>query len=597
MKAFWKKNARLLVDCAMGRKAASLVIKNGIWVCVQTGEYIENTDIAVISDRIAYVGPDASHTIDKSTKIIDAKGKFLVPGLIDAHMHVESGMLTVTEFVSAVLPRGTTAMFIDPHEIANVLGLKGVRLMVDEALKQPNHVLVQIPSCVPSNPGFETPGGTIDADDVAEGMKWEGVIGLGEMMNFPAVAANDEKVHKEMEIARDEGMIIGGHYPSLDLGLPFYGYVAGGAQDDHEGTRVEDAIARARLGMKVMMRYGSAWLDVENQIKAITEHGLDSRNFILCTDDSHSATLVFEGNMDRVVRHTIQQGIEPMVAIQMATINSATHFRTDSEIGQIAPGRYADILVVENLVDFAPDLVIAKGNIVAEHGSLTIKLPEIDYPEWVLKTVHISKPVISDQFCLAAPDNGKDKVKVNVIGLIENQAPTKYMQLNLAVHDGFIKIDINQDVAKLAVLDRHHNTGRIQLGFVSGFGFTEDCAVATTVAHDSHQLIVTGTDEEAMAMAVNRLVEIGGGQVVIKDKKIIGEVALPIAGLVSNRPAAEVAKAASTVLSGFKKCGCLMNNPNMQLSLLGLVVIPDLRLSDLGLVDVNKMKFISVICD
>jgi adenine deaminase len=597
MKAFWKKNARLLVDCAMGRKAASLVIKNGIWVCVQTGEYIENTDIAVISDRIAYVGPDASHTIDKSTKIIDAKGKFLVPGLIDAHMHVESGMLTVTEFVSAVLPRGTTAMFIDPHEIANVLGLKGVRLMVDEALKQPNHVLVQIPSCVPSNPGFETPGGTIDADDVAEGMKWEGVIGLGEMMNFPAVAANDEKVHKEMEIARDERMIIGGHYPSLDLGLPFYGYVAGGAQDDHEGTRVEDAIARARLGMKVMMRYGSAWLDVENQIKAITEHGLDSRNFILCTDDSHSATLVFEGNMDRVVRHTIQQGIEPMVAIQMATINSATHFRTDSEIGQIAPGRYADILVVENLVDFAPDLVIAKGNIVAEHGILTIKLPEIDYPEWALKTVHISKPVNSDQFCLAAPDNGKDKVKVNVIGLIENQAPTKYMQLNLAVHDGFIKIDKNQDVAKLAVLDRHHDSGRIQLGFVSGFGFTEDCAVATTVAHDSHQLIVTGTDEEAMAMAVNRLVEIGGGQVVIKDRKIIGEVALPIAGLVSNRPAAEVAKAASTVLSGFKKCGCLMNNPNMQLSLLGLVVIPDLRLSDLGLVDVNKMKFISVICD
>jgi adenine deaminase len=417
------------------------------------------------------------------------------------------------------------------------------------------------------------------------------------MMNFPAVAANDEKVHKEMEIARDERMIIGGHYPSLDLGLPFYGYVAGGAQDDHEGTRVEDAIARARLGMKVMMRYGSAWLDVENQIKAITEHGLDSRNFILCTDDSHSATLVFEGNMDRVVRHTIQQGIEPMVAIQMATINSATHFRTDSEIGQIAPGRYADILVVENLVDFAPDLVIAKGNIVAEHGILTIKLPEIDYPEWALKTVHISKPVNSDQFCLAAPDNGKDKVKVNVIGLIENQAPTKYMQLNLAVHDGFIKIDKNQDVAKLAVLDRHHDSGRIQLGFVSGFGFTEDCAVATTVAHDSHQLIVTGTDEEAMAMAVNRLVEIGGGQVVIKDRKIIGEVALPIAGLVSNRPAAEVAKAASTVLSGFKKCGCLMNNPNMQLSLLGLVVIPDLRLSDLGLVDVNKMKFISVICD
>lgn len=595
MKAFWKKNARLLVDCAMGRKAASLVIRNGTWVCVQTGEYIENTDIAIISDRIAYVGPDATHTIDKTTQIIDAGGKFLVPGLIDAHMHVESGMLTVTEFVRAVLPRGTTAMFIDPHEIANVLGLKGVRLMVDEALKQPNHVFVQIPSCVPSNPGFESPGGTIGPEDVAEGIKWEGVIGLGEMMNFPAVAASDEKVHAEMEIARNERKIIGGHYASLDLGLPFYGYVAGGAQDDHEGTRKEDAIARARLGMKVMMRYGSAWLDVENQIKAITEDGLDSRNFILCTDDSHSATLVFEGNMDRVVRHTIQQGVEPMVALQMATINSATHFRTDGEIGQIAPGRYADILLVEDLVNFAPDLVISKGRIVAENGSLIIELPEMEYPEWATKTVHISKQVKPDQFCLAVTETDKATVKVNVIGLIENQAPTRFLQLNLAVKNGNVKLDINQDVAKLAVLDRHHDSGRIQLGFVSGFGFTEDCAIATTVAHDSHQLIVTGNDEVAMAMAANRLVEIGGGQVVVKDRKIIGEVQLPIAGLISNKPATEVAKAASTVLAGFKACGCMLNNPNMQLSLLGLVVIPDLRLSDLGLVDVNEMKFISVI--
>ena len=593
MKAFWKKDARLLVDCAMGRKAANLVIKNGTWVCVQTGEYVEHTDIAVISGRIAYVGPDANHTIDESTQIIDASGKFLVPGLIDAHMHVESGMLTVTEFVRAVLPRGTTGMFIDPHEIANVFGLKGVRLMVDEATQQPNHVFVQIPSCVPSSRDFETSGGTITPEDVAEGMLWEGVIGLGEMMDFPAVAAGDDKVHSEMDITRNARKIIGGHYASPDLGLPFYGYVAGGAQDDHEGTRVEDAILRARLGMKVMMRYGSAWHDVVNQIKAITENGLEARNFILCTDDSHSATLLYEGHMDRVVKHTIQQGVTPMMAIQMATINSATHFQLDSEIGQIAPGRYADILIVDNLPDFSPEIVISKGNIVAKSGELIIDLPKISYPEWSLNSVKVKMPILAEHFLL--PTKNKEKANVNVIGVVENQAPTRFLKFDLPVENGIVLLDKTQDIAKLAVLDRHHKSGKVQLGFVSGFGFTKECAIATTVAHDSHQLIVTGNNDEAMAIAVNRLVEIGGGQVVVKDKSIIGEVQLPIAGLISNKPVNQVAQEAASVLNGFIACGCFLNNPNMQLSLLGLVVIPDLRLSDLGLVDVNNFKFISVI--
>jgi len=595
MDSFKQKDSKTLVDVAMGRQPASLVIKNGRWVCVQTGEIIDNIDVAIAGQRIAYVGENAEHCIGENTTVLDAESKYLVPGLIDGHMHVESGMLTVTEFVRAVLPKGTTTMMVDPHEIANVFGLKGVRLMVDEALKQPNHVFVQVPSCVPSAPGFETPGASISADDVAEAIKWDGIIGLGEMMNFPGVTNNDDKLHTEMEITRLAGKVIGGHYASTDLGLPFSGYVAGGAQDDHEGTRTIDALARARQGMKVMMRYGSAWHDVEEQVKAITEYGLEARNFILCTDDSHSATLVVDGHMDRVLRHTIEQGVSPMMAIQMATINPATYFGLETEIGQIAPGRYADILLVSDLENFLPDLVIAKGSIVAQKGDNLIDFPEMEYPEWAIHSVNIKTPISPEIFQLNTTKVGS--AQVNVIGVIENQAPTKHLKMFLPIHDGRLMLDPDQDIAKIAVVERHTKSGSVSNGFVTGFRFKGKCAIATTVAHDSHHLIVTGTDDKQMALAVNRLAEIGGGQVVIKDGEIIGEVALPIAGLMSNQNAKIVSSKASSVLRGFEACGCKLNNPNMQLSLLGLVVIPELRLSDKGLVDVNKFQFIPVIIE
>src|SRR4030043_574244 len=241
--------SKLLVDVAMGRKSADLVIRNGRWVCVQSGEIIPKTDIAIIGERIAYVGDNAGHTIGDQTEIIEANDRFLVPGLLDGHMHVESGMLTVTEFVRAVIPYGTTGMFVDPHEIANVFGLDGVRLMVEEAALQPIHVWVQMPSCVPSAPGLETPGASIGPAEVAEAMTWPGVIGLGEVMNFPGVFFREEKMHAEIAVAHNAGKVVGGHYASPDLGIPFHGYVAGGPEDDHEGTRVEDAVARGRQGM------------------------------------------------------------------------------------------------------------------------------------------------------------------------------------------------------------------------------------------------------------------------------------------------------------------------------------------------------------
>ena len=593
---FGYKDTRALVACAMGRQPADIVIRDGQWVCVQSGEILPHTDIAILGHRIAYVGSDASHTIGKNTKVIEANGQYLVPGLLDAHMHVESGMLTVTEFVRAVIPHGTTGMFIDPHEIANVFGLRGVRLMVDEAQNQPIQVFVQMPSCVPSAPGLETPGETLGPAEVAEAMTWPGIIGLGEVMNFPGVYSGDDKMHAEMAITRQADKIIGGHYASTDLGLPFHGYIAGGPQDDHEGTRMEDAIERARQGMRVMLRYGSGWKDVLAQAGAITDLQLNTSRFLLCTDDSHSQTLVDEGHMDRVIRHAISVGIPPVTALQMATINTAEYFGVSRNMGMIAPGRYADILLVEDLQDFHAGMVFCRGELIAENGEVLVEMPPFEYPAWACGSVHLPKPIQAEDFRLPLPEGVEpENLTANVIGVIESQAPTRHLKLKVTADRDEIKTDPARDLAKISLVERHKNTGRVQTALVQGFGFTGKCAVATTVAHDCHHMIVAGTDEECMAVAVNSLAECGGGQVVVKDGSVIGRVELPIAGLMSNEPARDVAKKAAGVLRGFRDCGCTLDSPNMQLSLLALVVIPDLRISDLGLVDVTRFSFIPAI--
>ena len=593
MKTKWIESRKKIIDVAMGRVPADLVIKNGRWVSVQSGEIIPKTDIAIIEGRIAYVGPDASHAIGDDTQIIEAEDRFLVPGLLDGHVHVESGMITVTEFVRAVIPHGTTGIFIDPHEIANVFGLKGVRLMVDEASQQPIHVWVQVPSCVPSAPGLETPGESIEPEDVAEALTWDGIIGLGEMMNFPGVFSGDQKMLAEMAETSLAGKVIGGHYASPDLGLPFHGYAAGGAEDDHEGTRLDDAVARVRQGMKVMMRHGSGWQDVAAQVAAVTEKGLDPRHFILCTDDAHAETLVNEGHMNRVLRHAIQQGLDPLTAVQMATINTAEHFGVSREMGMIAPGRFADILLVKDLSEFEVDQVISRGIVVAENGNLVVDLPAYPYPDWATDSATLGRGLTAEASRLETEAMGK--VFANVIGIQENEVVTKRLKFEVIAKDSEILIDLENDIIKVAVVERHKGTGEVQVGLVHGFGFTESCGIATTVAHDCHHMVVVGTDEEDMAIAANQLAQVGGGQVVVKGGEVIGLVELPIAGLMSNESAEIVATKAETVLKGFEQCGCALNNPNMHLSFLPLVVIPELRISDLGLVDATKFEFISVI--
>jgi adenine deaminase len=585
----WRENATLLVDVATGRKPADLVVRNGRWVNVHSGEIIPGTDLAIVGGRFAYCGPNAGHAIGKGTKVVDAGGRYLVPGLCDGHMHVESGMVTVTEFCRAVIPHGTTSMFVDPHEIANVLGLDGVRLMHDEAVAMPVNVHVQMPSCVPSAPGLEHAGAALSVADVAEAMTWPNIIGLGEVMNFPGVIANNEVMAGEIAETVKAGKVVGGHYASPDLGPAFHGYVAGGPEDDHEGTRAEDAIARVRQGMKAMLRLGSAWYDVAAQIKAVTEQGIDPRNFILCTDDSHSGTLVHEGHMDRVVRHAIAQGLRPVTAIQMATINTAEHFRLAREIGSIAPGRLADFLIVSDLPTLKIDEVFARGLKLAKDGKLTVEIPAYNYPKKAKNTVKLGKRLKAVDFDIAAP-KGANEVRVRVIGVIENQAPTRALEADLGVENGLVAMDRVNDVCQIALVERHRGTGAVTNAFVSGFGYVKDCAMASTVAHDSHHMIVVGTNKADMAMAANRLGEIGGGVVLISQGKELALVEMPIAGLMSDERAEIVAEKADRLTKAMRDMGCSLNNAYMQHSLLALVVIPELRISDVGLVDVTTFQ-------
>ncbi len=588
----WIEAQPRLVEVAAGRAPADMVIRGGQWVCVHTREVLPGHDIAIADGRIAYVGPDAGHAIGPDTEVIEAEGRFMIPGLCDAHMHVESGMLTPAGFAQAVIAHGTTTIFHDPHEIANVLGLEGVRLMRDESLLQPISMFTQMPSCAPSAPGLETTGHPILSGDVAQAMGWDGIIGLGEMMNFPAVAAGDPDMLAEISATRAAGKTVGGHYASPDLGLPFHAYVAGGAADDHETTTEAQGIARVRQGMGCMMRLGSAWYDVQAQITAITEKGLDPRGYMLCTDDCHSGTLVNDGHMNRVLRHAIDCGCDPLIALQMATINTASHFGQERELGSLTPGRRADVILTSDLRGLPVELVIAQGRIVARNGECLVDCPRIDWPDRVRRSVRLGRELRPEDFAAPAPE-GMDHARVRVIGVVENQAPTRALTADLPVRDGVIEPEAG--ICQIALVERHKGTGGVVNGFVSGFGYQGSMAIASTVAHDSHHMIVVGTSRADMAAATSHLSAIGGGITVFRDGEERATVPLPIAGLMSDRPAAEVAAQAQAMTRAMTDCGCTLNNAFMQHSLLALVVIPELRISDLGLVDVTKFAITDLI--
>jgi len=578
-----------LAAVASGRQAADLVIQNGIWVNVYSGEYLPNTTLAIAGCRIAYCGPHRDELVGSATQVIDAKGRYLVPGLLDAHVHVESSMMTVRGFTHAVLPHGTTTAFIDPHEIANVFGIEGVRWMAEEAKTVLSQIYVQIPSCVPAAPGMETTGAAISVQDVAEALQWPHVIGLGEVMSYPGVAAGDEKLHKEIAATLRERKAVGGHYASENLGAMFHAYAASGPMDCHEGTRTEDAIARIRQGMYAILRQGSSEHNVVTQLKAVTEQGLDPRRVLLCTDDRHPETLLRLGSIDDVVRLAIDEGVAPMTAIQMATLNPAERFGVSQDVGSLGPGRYADILIVSELESLRIDTVIAAGAVVAEHGELRMRSEPFAFPELARESVHIERPLQEDDFRIPAPE-GQSTVRCRVIGIVEHQVLTRALEARVDIVDGFAVPSASSALSYLSVVERHTGSTRIARALVKGYEMNRPYALASTVAHDSHNLVVMGTAPGLMAEAANAVVKMGGGICLVSRDRVEAKIPLPIAGLMSEEPVEVMAAKADELHQALRELGCTVEDALMPFFFLALPVIPQLRLTDLGLVDVERFE-------
>ena len=591
----YQSNRTTLADCmpelvatARGDLKATLAIINIKLVNVISGEIIPEMSIAVQGSRIAYVGKDISHLLDENTNVIDGQGRYAAPGLLDGHCHIESTQLTVTEFAKAVLPLGTTGGFFDAHEISNVMGLKGLRFMLEEARTTPLAAYMQVASCVPStHPGLETTGAFIGPEEVAEALSWgPDMIGLGEVMNFPGVVYGDDRMIREIQETLRAGKYADGHFTwkSDDWRLPVY--AASGVSGDHECVTKEDVIERIRLGMYAKMRQGSAWHDVAETIKAHTEGGIDTRRMMLVTDDRSSESLLREGHMNFVVRHAIAQGVKPVTAFQMATINTAERFGLARDIGSITPGSCADIILLDgNISDVNVVVTIASGQVVAENGVMTTTWEGYQIPKEAFETVHMSRKLVEEDFKIKAPiANGS--IGAKAIEVVENHVDTRERKVQVKVEDHHVQLHSSDDLCTMAVFERHGLNGGHALGILKGVGLNIPAAIAMTVAHDSHNLTVIGNDNELMAKAGNLAAEMQGGVVMVTEGEITS-FPLPIGGLMSPEPFETVAHQSEAISHALLHAGCSLNNAFMTLSLLALVVIPEIRLSDKGLVRIS----------
>jgi adenine deaminase len=579
----WEVTRELTAVC-MGRAPADLVVRGGRLVDVHTREILDGADVAVAHGRVAMFG-DVSHTIGPETETIDAEGAFLVPGLIDTHLHVESVMVTVTRFAEAVLPRGTTTAFIDNHEMANVFGLEGMRWMLEEGRGLPLKVYLAVPSCVPALPGFEDAGAALGPDEIREALGWEGVAGLGEMMNMPGVIEGDEAVHATIAATLELGKPVTGHWSLAGVrDHRLQAYVAAGIDSCHETTSREDALAKLRAGMWVQFREGSTFRDVAALATVLTEDGVDSRHCLLVTDDVLPDTIAADGHMDRVVRRAVEEGIDPLVALQMATVNAAEYFNLRHDLGSIAPGRLADILFVEDLRDFRPHRVLVDGHEVGE-------LPAYAYPPEAYESVRLARPVSPADLRVEAPG---DRARVRAIGVASGSVTTEHLLVEMPVVDGEVRASVELDLAKAASVERHGGPGTIGLGFVKGLGLRRG-AVASTIAHDNHNVLVAGMSDEEMVFAIERLVEVGGGMVAVAGGEVLCLVELPIAGLMCDRPVPVLAEETLALAAAYRELGSPVESPAMIFSFLSLGVIPALRLTNRGLVDGVAFELVSPI--
>ena len=585
---------RTMANVAMGVEKAELVIKNAKLVNVCTAEIQEGIDVAVTQGRIALVG-DASHCIGEETKIIDATGQYIAPGFMDAHIHVESAMISVGEYARAVVPHGTTGIFMDPHEICNVCGPEGVKAMIEDGMRVPLKAMSNVPSCVPAVAGFEDTGSHIGPEEVREMMTWKGILGLGEMMSFPNVLNAEPNIHGELAETLKADQIITGHFSVPDVGAGLNAYIASGVRCCHESTRAVDVLEKMRHGMYALMRYGSAWHDMPVIIRAILDNNIDDRFACLISDDTHPDTLISDGHLDHIVRCAIKEGLDPIKAIQYVTINPATCFHMDHEMGSISPGKCADIVFFDDLNDIRITRTIIDGDIVAENGEMTVDIGKADFPGFVYDTMNVGQTITPDSFKIAAPD-GKDSVMTRVIEIIPNKVGNYERIMELKAADGFVQPDPDNDVMKMVVFERHHATGTKGAGFLKGFGFKKG-AMAQTVAHDAHNLLVAGTNDEDMALAANTLIECGGGMCAVADGKVLALVPLPIAGLMNDLPVEEMADLISKLDDAWKEMGCVINSPYMTMALIPLACLPELRLTNRGLVDCRSFQFVDLFAE
>jgi adenine deaminase len=561
-----------LIAVARGDAAPDLVIKGGRVFCAFTREWLDG-DVAIADGRIAGVG-----SFDGGVRI-DAGGRHVVPGFVDAHMHIESSKLTPAQFARAVVPHGVTTVVCDPHELANVLGADGVHWMLDASEDLPLNVYAMAPSCVPAS-AFESPRRSMGVGDMEAILRRRRALGVAEMMNFPGVIAGDPEVLER--IAARGATHVDGHAPGV-VGRALDAYVAAGIRSDHEATTWEEALEKRRRGMWVLIREASNARNERALLELVRRYGPEYCAF--CTDDREPDQLVHDGSIDDLCRIAVEEGIAPEDALVMATLHGARcHGLQD--LGAIAPGHRADVLVLDDLVTFRPALVVKDGAVVARDGAaLPFDVPPV--PDWLRGTVR-TLPLKAGDLDLGAADG-----PVRVIELVPEQITTIASQAEPAVRDGRVVADPARDLAKIAVLERHHATGRIGKGLVTGFGLREG-AFASTVAHDAHNLVVVGTDDADMAACVQRLCELGGGIAVASGGAVVAELALPVAGLLSDAPVEAVVAGLEACHARLREQGVQGDAPFMTLSFLALSVIPALKITDRGLVDVERFEIVGL---
>ena len=557
---------------ARGDVPADLVLRNGRLVNVISGE-IYPTDIVIHDRHVVALGEGYI-----AEREVDLAGKYVAPGLIDAHVHIESSLVTPPEFARAVLPRGVTTVVTDPHEIANVLGLEGMRYMLERAKNIPLNMYVMASSCVPAT-DMETSGARLEAEDLAQLRHHPWVLGLAELMNYPGVALGDEGMLDK--IALFEERVLDGHAPDM-TGPMLNAYVTAGVQSEHECTTVEEAIEKLRLGLTIFVREGTTTRNLKPLLPLITAENHSAICF--CTDDRIPADLMDHGSIDYMLRVAIAEGIDPMLAIRMGSYNTARHFGL-KKYGAVAPGKYADLVVVPDLQDFRPEQVYRGGALVAQDGAMVGKRPEARKID-LRSTVNI-RPGDLDFSVKAAGE------RIRVIGAIRDQVVTNHLVESAKVVAGFAVSDVERDILKFAMVERHRASGNIGLGFIKGFGLRRG-AIAGTVAHDHHNLAVIGVDDDSMLTAVAAIAEMGGGLALAAGNTVLARLPLPVAGLLSELPIETVREQYDGMINAARDLGSQLSDPFMVMSFMGLEVIPKLKLTDLGLVDVERFALVDL---